>query len=485
MSEIRVRMAPSPSGFLHVGTARTTIYNWLFARHNRGKFVLRIEDTDTARSSREMIDAILDGIKWLGLNWDEGPYYQSERTNLYQNYARKLLETKKAYYCFCTPQEREDKRKQVVAAKGEWKYDRVCFNLSDQEKEERIKTIIPKAIRLFVPDGETTFSDIVYGELKKENKDLDDLVILRSNGTPTYNFACVVDDVEMKISHVIRGNDHIANTFKQVLIYRALGITPPHFAHIPLILAKDKSKMSKRHGATSIGEFKEEGFLPEALVNYITLLGWSPKEDREMLSLKEMIDLFTLEGVNPANPVFDKEKLEWMNGEYIRSYDNEKLLDLIVPFLAKENLIDAETAKQKREWLIGFVSLLKERCKTLKEFADKGKYFFAFDYQYDPAAVTKHFNSPEAVERLKAFADRISGLDEFKKEKIEEVLRYLSDELQIKPSVLIHLVRLAATGVTGGPPLFDLLELLGKEEVVKRITKAEDFCRGNSCGTSR
>jgi glutamyl-tRNA synthetase len=233
--------------------------------------------------------------------------------------------------------------------------------------------------------------------------------------------------------------------------------------------------MSKRHGATSIGEFKEEGFLPEALLNYITLLGWSPKDDREILSLDQLKESFNLEGVNPSNPIFDKEKLEWMNGEYIRSYDNEKLLDLILPFLSKENLIDAETAKQKREWLIGFVSLLKERCKTLKEFAEKGKYFFTFDYQYDPSAVKKHFNSPEAAERLKAFADRLSGLDEFKKEKIEEVLRYLSDELQIKSSVLIHLVRLAATGVTGGPPLFDLLELLGKEEVVKRIKKAIEF----------
>jgi glutamyl-tRNA synthetase len=485
MSEIRVRMAPSPSGFLHVGTARTTIYNWLFARHNLGKFILRIEDTDVARSSQEMIDAILDGIKWLGLDWDEGPYHQSQRTNLYQEYAQKLLDTKKAYYCFCTPQELEEKRKQVAAAKGDWKYDRVCYNLSDRDKEDKLRMGIPKAIRLFVPEGETKFSDVVYGELKKENKDLDDLVILRSDGTPTYNFACVVDDAEMRISHVIRGNDHIANTFKQVLIYQALGITPPNFAHIPLILAKDKSKLSKRHGATSIGEFKEEGFLHEALVNYITLLGWSPKDDREILSLDQLVELFNLEGVNPSNPIFDKEKLEWMNGEYIRSYDNERLLDLVIPFLKKENLVTEETVDQKRNWLISFVSLLKERCKTLKEFAEKGKYFFSFDYQYEPAGVKKHFNSPEAAERLKAFVDRLSGLDEFKKEKIEEILRQLSDEMQIKPSVLIHLVRLAATGVTGGPPLFDLLELLGKEEVAKRIQKAVEFCKSNSSETSR
>ena len=473
-------MAPSPSGFLHVGTARTTIYNYLFARHHQGKFILRIEDTDVSRSSQQMIDAILESIRWLGLDWDEGPYYQSQRTKLYQEYAQKLLETKKAYFCFCTPQMLEEKREQAVKSKGDWKYDRTCLALSDEEKGEKIRQGVPKAIRLLVPEGETVFSDIVYGELKKDNKELEDLILLRSDGTPTYNFACVVDDVEMKISHVIRGNDHIANTYKQVLIYKALGLTVPHFAHIPLILAKDRSKMSKRHGAVSIMEYREEGFLREALVNYITLLGWSPKDDREMLSMEQMVELFSLEGVNPANPIFDKEKLEWMSGEYIRSYDNEKLLDLVLPFLIKENLITEETVSQKREWFLKFVSLLKERCKTLKEFAEKGKYFFAFDYQYESTAVSKHFNSTEAAERLNTFADRLSSLDEFKKEKIEAALRTLADELKIKPASLIHLVRLATTGTTAGPPLFDLLELLGQEEVIKRIKRAVEFIQTKS-----
>jgi glutamyl-tRNA synthetase len=473
-------MAPSPSGFLHVGTARTTIYNYLFARHHQGKFILRIEDTDVSRSTQQMIDAILESIRWLGLDWDEGPYYQSQRTKLYQEYAQKLLETKKAYFCFCTPQMLEEKREQAVKSKGDWKYDRTCLALSDEEKENKIRKGEPKAIRLLVPEGETVFSDIVYRELKKDNKELEDLVLLRSDGTPTYNFACVVDDVEMKISHVIRGNDHIANTYKQVLIYKALGLTSPHFAHIPLILAKDRSKMSKRHGAVSIMEYREEGFLPEALVNYITLLGWSPKDDREMLSMEQMVELFSLEGVNPANPIFDKEKLEWMNGEYIRSYDNEKLLDLVIPFLVKENLISEETVNQREDWLLRFVSLLKERCKTLKEFADKGKFFFAFDYQYEPTAASKHFNSTEAAERLNTFADRLSSLDEFKKEKIETALRQLADEMKIKPASLIHIVRLATTGTTAGPPLFDLLELLGKEEVVGRMQEAEKFIKTRS-----
>jgi nondiscriminating glutamyl-tRNA synthetase len=477
MSEIRVRMAPSPSGFLHVGTARTTIYNWLFARHHKGKFILRIEDTDPSRSSQEMIDAILESLRWLKLDWDEGPYYQSQRTELYQKYAQKLLDVGKAYFCFCTPQELEEKRKQAIASKADWKYDRTCLKLSDAEKEEKIKKKEPKAIRLLVSEGETVFSDLVYGELKKDNKEIDDLIILRSDGTPTYNFACVVDDVDMRISHVIRGNDHIANTFKQVLIYEALGLTPPKFAHIPLILGKDRAKVSKRHGAVSVMEYEKEGFLPEALVNFLALLGWSPKDNREILSTDQMIELFSLEGVNPSNPVFDPEKLEWMNGEYIRACDNEKLLDLVVPFLIRENLIIKEEADKKREWLLKFVSLLKERCKTLKEFAEKGKYFFKFDYHYEPKAASKHFNSAEVADRLNAYVDRLSSLDAFQKPKIEEALRQLADEWKIKPASLIHVVRLATTGTTAGPPLFDLLELLGKEEVGKRITKAVEFVK--------
>jgi len=468
-------MAPSPSGFLHVGTARTTIYNWLFARHHKGKFILRIEDTDPSRSSQEMIDAILKALEWLGLDWDEGPYYQSQRTELYQKYAQQLLESDKGYFCFCTPQELEEKRKQAIALKADWKYDRTCLKLSAAEKEEKIKNGVPRAIRLLVREGETTFSDLVYGEPKKENKELDDLIILRSDGTPTYNFACVVDDVDMRMTHVIRGNDHIANTFKQVLIYNALGLTPPKFAHIPLILGKDKAKISKRHGAVSVMEFKEQGFLREAFMNYLALLGWSPKDDREILSTDQMIELFTLEGVNPSNPIFDQDKLEWMNGEYIRAADDERLLDLVIPFLISENLVTDESAKQKREWLLKYVSLFKERCKTLKEFAQKGKYFFEFDYQYEEKAAKKHFSSAEAAERLGAYADRLAALDIYQKQEIEQALRGLADEMAIKPAALIHPVRLAASGTSTGPPLFDMLELLGKEEVVKRIQKAVEF----------
>ncbi len=475
MSEVRVRMAPSPSGFLHVGTARTTIYNWLFARHHRGKFILRIEDTDVSRSNQKMVDAILESLRWLGLNWDEGPYYQSQRMAHYQRYAQKLLENGKAYFCFCSPDELEEKRRQAMDLKAPLKYDRTCLRLSEAEKEERIKRGVPKAIRLFVPEGETAFSDLVYGELKKQNEELDDLIILRSNQTPTYNFACVVDDVEMRITHVIRGNDHIANTFKQLLIYDALGLAPPKFAHIPLILGKDRAKISKRHGAISVMEYKEKGFLREALVNYLALLGWSPKDDREILSIDQMIELFSLEGVNPSNPIFDQEKLEWMNGEYIRATEDQKLLDLVLPFLIKEKLITEHTAKRKREWLLKFISLFKERCKTLKEFAEKGKYFFEFSHQYEPEALSKYFSAPEAADRLNVLAERLSELETFEKAEIEQTLRGLADKMKIKSAALIHPVRLATTGTSTGPPLFDLLELLGKGEVIKRIKKAIEF----------
>ncbi|MCK4224347.1 MAG: glutamate--tRNA ligase, partial [candidate division Zixibacteria bacterium] len=406
---------------------------------------------------------------------DEGPYYQSRRTEFYEKYAQKLLEKRKAYFCFCTPQELEKKRKQAIASKVDWHYDRTCLKLSDAQKEEKTRRGEPKAIRLLVPEGETSFSDLVYGELKRDNKEIDDLIILRSDGTPTYNFACVVDDVDMKISHVIRGNDHISNTFKQILIYKALELSLPHFAHIPLILGKDRAKVSKRHGAVSVMEYEKNGFLPEALVNFLALLGWSPKDNREILSADQMIELFSLEGVNPSNPVFDPEKLEWMNGEYIRACDDEKLLELVIPFLIREKLINQEMVNEKRDWLLKFVFLLKQRCKTLKDFAERGKYFFAFDYQYEPKATSKHFNSAEAAGRLTAFVDCLSQLESFEKSKIEGALRGLADEMKIKPAPLIHMVRLAATGTSAGPPLFDLLELLGKEKVVKRIQKAMEF----------
>jgi glutamyl-tRNA synthetase len=474
-NEVRVRIAPSPSGYLHVGTARIAVSNWLFARHNQGKFILRIEDTDIARSDPQMVEVILESLKWLGLDWDEGPYYQSQRIELYKKFAQVLLERNKAYFCYCTPDTLKRKREEAAQKKINWVYDRTCLKLSEQEKAELERKNTPKAVRIFIPEGETSFYDIVYKDLKKENKELDDFVILRSDFRPTYNFACVVDDLDMRISHVIRGNDHIANTFKQVLLYRALGQEMPSFAHLPLNLAMDRQKISKRKGAVAITDYRDAGFLPEVMVNFLAISGWSPKDEREIMSREELIQSFSLEGVSQANPIFDMQKLEWMNGEYIRAYDDEKLLDQVIPFLVQENLISSETAKEKREWLLKYILLFKERAKTLKEFAERGKYLFAFDYQYEPKAVSKTFNSIEVADRLGRFAEKLSSLDEFEKEKIEETLRKTADDLKIEPAPLIHAVRLATTGVAGGPPLFDILELLGKEEVVKRIRKAVEF----------
>jgi len=473
--EIRVRIAPSPSGYLHVGTARIAVCNWLFARHNQGKFILRIEDTDVARSDPQMVEVILESLKWLGLDWDEGPYYQSQRMELYKKYAQILLERNKAYYCYCTPETLKRKREEAAQKKMNWVYDRTCLKLSELEKTELERKNTPKAVRIFIPEGETSFYDIVYKDLKKVNKELDDFVILRSDFRPTYNFACVVDDLDMRISHVIRGNDHIANTFKQVLLYRALGTEMPAFAHLPLNLAMDRQKISKRKGAVAITDYRDAGYLPEVMVNFLAISGWSPKDEREIMSREELIQSFSLEGVGQANPIFDMQKLEWMNGEYIRAYDNEKLVDEVIPFLIRENLMIPETAKETREWLLKYVLLFKERAKTLKEFAEKGKYLFSFDYQYDPKAVSKTFNSVEVADRLGQFAEKISTLDEFKKEKIEELLRTTADDLKIEPAPLIHAVRLATTGVAGGPPLFDILELLGEDEVIKRIRKAVEF----------
>jgi nondiscriminating glutamyl-tRNA synthetase len=475
MSEIRVRIAPSPSGYLHVGTARTAIYNWLFARHNRGEFILRIEDTDIARSSQEMVDIILEGLQWLGLDWDEGPYYQSQRAELYQKYIEKIISDKKGYYCYCSPESLKQKREQAIAQKIAWKYDRTCLKLSQEEKEKLDEQGVPKAVRLFIPEGATEFSDLVYGELKREHKDIDDLVIMRSDGRPTYNFACVADDLDMRISHVIRGNDHISNTFKQILIYQALEENPPIFAHLPLGLGEDRAKISKRKGAVSVTDYKENGFLPEAIFNFLALLGWSPKSEKEILTQQELIELFKLEDVNPSNPVFDVHKLEWMNGEYIRALPDEKLVELVIPFLLKENLITEEDGKTKKELLVKIVSLLKERCKKLAEFAENGKYFFKFDYQYDPSSAKKQFSSLEVAERLQAVVNELSILDDFKKEKIEEKVRILSDHLSLKPALLIHPLRLAVSGISMGPGLFEILEVLGKEQTIERLDRAIQF----------
>jgi len=321
-------MAPSPTGFLHVGTARTTIFNYLFARHHQGKFIIRVEDTDVERSSEEMTAAILEALKWLKIDWDGEVYYQSDRFAIYKEYAEKLHQEGKAYYCFCSPEELRARREQALAEKRSLGYDRRCLNLSEQQRAELDSRGILKALRIKTPQtGTARFIDIVGGELTRDFGELDDWVIMRADGRCTYNFSCVVDDHLMEISHVIRGNDHIANTFKQQTIYDAFGWEKPQFAHVPLILGKDRAKISKRHGAISVADYQEDGILPEALFNFLALLGWSAGDDREIMTRQELIESFSLERINASNPIFDPVKLEWMNFEYIQKLDDNELLE--------------------------------------------------------------------------------------------------------------------------------------------------------------
>lgn len=479
MSDIRVRIAPSPSGYLHVGTARTAVYNWLFAQKHKGKFILRIEDTDVARSSDEMVKGIIDSLLWLGLKWDEGPFYQSQRMSLYQSAAQRLLDHKKSYFCYCTPEELQAKREEAQKKKIPWKYDRKCYFLSEEEKINLEQKKIPKAIRLFVPEGKTSFHDIVYRDLEKENRNIEDLVLLRSDGRPTYNLACVVDDLEMKISHVIRGNDHLPNTFKQILIYQSLGEKPPAFAHLPLILGMDRAKISKRFEAVSVTDYRDQGFLPEAVINFLSLLGWSPKDNQEILSVSELIEKFSLENVHQANPVFDIQKLEWMNGEYIKRQSDEKLLELVARFWIDAGLVSVADCSKRKEWLLKIAGLLKERCKKLTDFVDLGRFFFTSELEYEEKAVEKQFKNPEVAQKLTKLGEKFKSLDGFDKEKSEQLLRNLATELNVKPAELIHPLRLAITGMSFGPSLFEIVELLGKEEVVKRLGKAVNFIDKN------
>lgn len=480
---VRVRIAPSPSGHLHVGTARTAVYNWLFARHYGGQFILRIEDTDPTRSFDEMTESIKESLKWLGLNWDEGPYFQSQRIDLYQKAADRLYAEGKAYYCFCRPEELESRRKEALAAKGAVRYDGRCRNLTEEQRTELEAAGRPKALRIAIPeDGATTFEDLVLGHLSRDNTELDDFIILRADRHPTYNFVCAVDDAEMKITHVIRGNDHVTNTFKQVLVYQALGLPHPRFAHLPLILGQDKRKISKRTGAVSVTEYRDQGYLPETLVNFLALLGWSPGDDREFLPLDGLINAFSLGRVSAANPVFDTEKLAWLNGEYIRAMDDNRLLTLLQPILMETGLATRLEIETRWHWMLKIVRSLKERMRLLADFPKLGAFYFRGELEYDPKGIKKHFQREGAVENLESLAGAFTDIPEnqFNKEQTEQALRALAEGRSVKPAQLIHPLRLALTGMTTGPGMFDITDILGKEDCLLRITRAIEFIKGLS-----
>src|SRR5271155_1916496 len=385
----RVRFAPSPTGYLHVGGARTALFNWLFARHFAGTLLLRIEDTDFERSSEEMVEGILEGMRWLGLNWDEGPFFQSQRLDLYRQTAEKLLASGHAYPCFCTKAELEQRRAAATAAGRPPMYDRRCRTIDPAIAVQRKAAGEAFAVRFAVPDGgATSFDDAVFGRVEFANAEIEDFVLLRSDGIPTYHLSVVADDIDMRLTHIIRGADHISNTPKQVLQYQALGATLPVFAHLPLILGPDKTRLSKRHGSTSVISYKEMGIVPEAFRNFLALLGWTPgpaHKDREIFSSDDLVELFSLDGISKSNAVFDNDKLAWFNTEYIRAYDAEKLLPLIEEEWAKAGF----TPTRSRDELLAAIDLLKPRARNLKDFATSFRAYFGDTFDYDPAAVTK------------------------------------------------------------------------------------------------
>lgn len=461
-SDVRVRFAPSPTGALHIGGVRTALFNWLFAHHYKGKFILRIEDTDQTRSTDESIKIILDGMKWLGLDWDEGPFRQTERMETYRAHVDKLLKEGKAYYCYCTPEELETRRKEAMAAGRPPKYDRKCRSLSVP-----VPGRTPAVRFLSTDEGQTIVRDLIRGAVTFENQQLDDLIIQRSDGFPTYNFAVVVDDVTMKISHVVRGDDHLNNTPRQIQLYQALGYDPPEFAHLPMILGSDKTKLSKRHGATAVTEYIDLGYLPEALVNYLARLGWS-HGDQEIFSSQELIDKFSLDTVGKAPSVFNPEKLLWLNHHYIQQADHGRLAGLVLDLLKKDGVLKTEP---DIEWFKKLIAILTERSHTLVEMKTGALPFIVDEITIDEKAKAKQLTA-DVAPLLTELTNRLKPIEPFTHGEVEKVFHALVAEKNIKLGKLAQPVRVALTGGTVSPGIFEVIEVMGKDKVIKRIEAA-------------
>ncbi len=483
MSEIRVRFAPSPTGYLHIGGARTALFNWLFAHKMGGKLVLRIEDTDTERLKEDSVSQILTSLRWLGLNWDEGPevggdcgpYYQSERLEIYTKYAQQLLDEGKAYYCFCTSADLEAEREKQRAAKQPFRYARTCRDIPYEEAKARVAAGEPHSVRVKIPlEGSITVHDLIHGDVTFNMDQFDDFVIVKSNGMPTYNFAVVVDDHLMRMSHVLRAEEHLSNTPKQLLIYEALGWEPPKFGHMPMILAPDRSKLSKRHGATSVEEFRSQGYLAEAIVNYLTLLGWGPGDEREVFSLEETVKLFELEQMSKKAAVYDTKKLTWMNGQYLSELPLEKILPEAKAFFIKDGLTTEEWIAEHEEYFAKLVDVVRVRVKTLQEVADASTYFFKDVTEYDEKGVAKHFK-PEAVALLKQCIAAVEADDVYSLETTEAAYNKIAADNNLALGKVIHPTRLALTGRTVSPGMFDVMVLLGKERTLARLRKAVEY----------
>jgi glutamyl-tRNA synthetase len=467
MTQVRTRFAPSPTGDLHIGGARTALFNWLLARHAQGVFILRIEDTDVARSTQESIQVILDAMTWLGMDWDEGPFYQSQRISIYQEVAGKLLKEGKAYRCYCTPEELETKREAALKAGIKPKYDRTCLH------RKSFPPTKPSAIRFFSPDeGKTAVEDLIQGRVEFDNTELDDLIILRSDGLPTYNFSVVVDDATMGITHVIRGNDHLNNTPRQIQIYQALGYPIPKFGHVPMILGPDKKKLSKRHGAQSVMEYKKLGYLPQAVVNYLVRLGWS-YGDQEEFTREELIKKFSLEAVGRSAAAINPGKLDWLNSQYIKKIELYDLVQRVHPFIEAKGYsnIDPDLL---RKAILSF----RERVKTLVEMADLSEFYFCEEIAYDEKAAGKFLNQ-ETMPMLEQVIVSLSKELVLEKEKAHQLIQQLA-ETRGEPLVKVaQPIRVALTGRTVSPPIDEVMEGLGKNEVIKRLEKAIEYIGGH------
>jgi glutamyl-tRNA synthetase len=488
----RVRFAPSPTGYLHVGGARTALFNWLFARRHGGVFVLRIEDTDVERSSAEMVDGILEGMRWLGLDWDEGPkiggphapYFQSERRDRYTAFVEQLVAAGYAYYCYCTPEELRAKREAAAGphrtdstdeSGTAWKYDRTCCALTPSVVRAREAAKTPRAVRFKVPEGTMRFDDLVHGPIEFDGANVEDFVLLRSDGHPTYQLSVVVDDIDMAITHVVRGDDHISNTPKQILLYQAAGAEVPRFAHVPLILGPDKKRLSKRHGATSVTEYERQGYLPEAMFNFLALLGWSPGDDRELFTRDELVQAFALEGISGGNAVFNPEKLDWFNQQHLMRLAPDELARRVKPFFEAAGTWHGDLMGDRHAWFFAVLELFRPRAKRLDDFASQSRFFFTDAITYDSGAVAKHLHVAGMDEHLTALDAAFGVLDNFDVASTESALRTVADARGVKAASLIHAVRVAVTGKTVSPGLFEVLSLLGRQRVRARLAEARQL----------
>lgn len=469
-SPVCVRFAPSPTGYLHVGGARTALFNYLFARRHGGRFVLRIEDTDVERSTQAVVDQILEAMKWLGLDWDGEVQYQSQRLDLYRAEAQRLLESGHAYRCFCTKERLESLREEAARQKKDFVYDGTCLRLDRADADSRASSGEPFVLRLHVPsEGVAVVEDLIRGTVKVDRALLGDFVLTRPDGWPTFNFANVVDDHDMGITHVIRGEDHLPNTPRHIMLYKALGYDVPQFAHLPMILGPDKQKLSKRHGAVSVMAYRDEGFLPEAMVNFLALLGWSLDDKTEVFSMQELTQNFSIERCGKSGAVFNVEKLQWLNGVHLRQMGRDEAVRRVREFMSLQQM---NPGQYDETWLDAVIALQIERARSLKDLVENMQYFLTDDVRYVEKDVEKHLKKPEAAKILEEWAAIIGQATDFSHDTLEPQLRALSESLGMGFGKIVQPCRVALTGSSASPGIFEVLELLGKDRVLKRLAHA-------------